>query len=61
MRLGLTHSHVLQMGDLILLPDGTVFLCNGVKIGKFYLTTVCSVKTPVYRQSGCLCAISSVN
>ena len=25
---------VLQMGDLTLLPDGTVFLCNGAQIGE---------------------------
>ena len=25
----------LQMGDLTLLPDGTIFLCNGAQIGKY--------------------------
>lgn len=24
----------VQMGDAVLLPDGTVFLCNGAQIGK---------------------------
>lgn len=25
---------LLQMGDAVLLPDGTVFLCNGAQVGE---------------------------
>ena len=28
-------SFQIQMGDLTLLPDGTVFLCNGAKVGEW--------------------------
>ena len=30
-------SFQFQMGDLTLLPDGTVFLCNGAKVGEWIL------------------------
>ncbi len=32
---------LLQMGDLTLLPDGTVFLCNGAQIGEWLFRLIC--------------------
>ena len=29
----ITVALAMQMGDLTLLPDGTIFLCNGAKAG----------------------------